>query len=122
MDKKEIFLKLKKLLSPYGRFLKVIKSSENVYELFTAKKAVIGKKVFERMFFASIVIRGGFVGFYFFPVYTHKSRFKTLPVRLKKCLKGKSCFHIKELDMELERQIKDIVKKGFLLYKKAGWV
>jgi hypothetical protein len=74
------------------------------------------------MYFATAAIKSGYVGFYFFPIYTHPKEFTGIPDELKKCLKGKSCFHIKKLDKLLEGQIKDMVKQGFELYKKTGWV
>ena len=62
------------------------------------KKITLGKKEYDGMFFSAAKIQGGFTGFYFFPIYTHPGEFKDIPAELKKCLKGKSCFHIKKLD------------------------
>jgi hypothetical protein len=41
---------------------------------------------------------------------------------LLQLLKGKSCFHIKELNPQLESQIEDALKKGYDLYKERGWI
>lgn len=74
------------------------------------------------MFFAGLMLKKGQVGFYFMPIYTHPDKFKDVPAELKKCLKGKSCFHIKKPDAVLDRQLKDILKKGYEVYKEEGWV
>jgi len=37
-------------------------------------------------------------------------------------LKGKSCFHIKDLNPVLLTQIRQTLKDGFDLYKKRGWI
>jgi len=121
-DKAEILGELKAILSKHSKNLKVTKDTKKVYELYGTKKVVVGKKEVEGIYFASAVIQGGFTGFYFFPVYTHPHEFSDIPAELKKCLKGKSCFHIKKLDAELLKQIKELVKKGASIYKKAGWI
>jgi hypothetical protein len=36
-------------------------------------------------------------------------------------LKGKSCFHIKELDTDLLKEIKKAVDSGYKMYRKKGW-
>jgi hypothetical protein len=96
-DKKEILAELKKILSANSKGLKITKDSDKGFELSGTKTVTAFKKEFNGMFFASAKIQGGFVGFYFFPIYTHAGEFKDLPAELKKCLKGKSCFHFKKL-------------------------
>jgi hypothetical protein len=120
--KLEIFNRLVKILKPFEKKLKHRTDGKTKYELSGKKKVVVGKKEFESMFFAAVIIQKGFTGFYFFPVYTHVKEFKSLPDNLKKCLKGKSCFHIKKNDEELLAEFKQLVKKGYDIYKKAGWV
>jgi len=56
------------------------------------------------------------------PVYVDTSLKEVFKPELIKLLKGKSCFHIKKLDSQLEKQIEDALKKGYDLYKKRGWV
>jgi hypothetical protein len=57
------------------------------------------------------------VGFYFFPNYTHPDEFEDTPDILRKCLKGKSCYHIKKDDDLLFEEIEKILEKGFNFYK-----
>ena len=120
--KTEIFNSLVKILKPYEKKLKVRTDGKSKYELSGKKKVVVWKKEIDGMFFTSVIIQKNFVGFYYFPIYTHAHEFKDLPVNLKKCLKGKSCFHIKKPDKELLTSIKQLIKKGSEIYKKAGWV
>jgi len=56
------------------------------------------------------------------PIYTDTALKDVFEPELLKLLKGKSCFHIKELDTKLERQIRKALKLGFRLYKNRGWV
>ncbi len=121
-EKTEILASLKKILSKYSKSLKVTKDSEKGYELYGKKSVTAFNKQFDGMYFATATIKSGFVGFYFFPIYTHPKEFIGLPSEIRKCLKGKSCFHFKKFDKELEGQIKDMVKQGYELYKKTGWV
>jgi len=62
------------------------------------------------------------VRLYFFPIYTHADQFKDLPDNLRKCLKGKSCFHIKKMDVELEQAIRTMVRRGLEIYQQDGLV
>jgi hypothetical protein len=119
-DKPEILTALKKLLSKYSKSMKVTKDNDKAYELYCTKKVNMFNKEIDGLYFASAVIQGGFVGLYFLPIYTNPKNFAELPAELRKCLKGKSCFHIKKLDKGLELQIKEMLKQGYDLYKKAG--
>ena len=56
------------------------------------------------------------------PVYAEESLKEFFPERLLKLLKGKSCFHVKELDEELEQQISDALERGYRLYVERGWI
>jgi len=74
------------------------------------------------VYFAGFTIQSNFVGFYFMPVYIDTTLKAVFEPKLLKLMKGKSCFHIKELDYLLEKQIKKALKIGFNLYKKRGWI
>jgi hypothetical protein len=39
-----------------------------------------------------------------------------------KCLKGKSCFHIKKMDAEIFKQMEEALAKGYSKYKERGWI
>jgi hypothetical protein len=42
--------------------------------------------------------------------------------RLRKALKGKTCFHIKEIDQELTKEIENGLADGFRGYQKLGFI
>ena len=121
-EKTAIFKQLKSSISSCVPPLAVRKDMASNYEVGGTKKVKVGKKEVEGMYFASVIIQKNFVGFYFFPIYTHPMSFKDIPEELKKSLKGKSCFHIKKMDQTLFKHIDKILKKGLKIYKKDGWV
>lgn len=118
-----IFEQLKKLLLPYekgsikkrgGEGGQIIMVSERPFEFQGRKRP--------ELWFAAALVQKGYVGFYFMPVYAKPEMKDVFEPELLKCLKGKSCFHIKKNDPDLFRQIKDALAKGYVLYKKRGWI
>ena len=90
------------------------------FEVSGTVEAMQGKKKVDGIYFSSVVPKPKDVRFYFFPTYTHKEQIGELPENLKKALKGKSCFHIKYMDEELEKNLKDMVSMSIGLYQKDG--
>lgn len=117
-----IFKKVKALLVENKKRMDVREKGDQSYHLFGKKEVIVGTKKVESMYFASVKIQKNFVSFYFFPMYTHKKIFTKLPKKLSKCLKGKSCFHIKENDPILFNEIRLILSKGREIYEKSGWI
>lgn len=118
----ETFNALKPLLVPYERSL-VNRSAKPVnYELYSVRKIKVLGKDKDEMFFAGLMTKKDYIGFYFMPIYTHPSKFEDVPPELKKCLKGKSCFHIKKPDALVLKQIEDLLKKGYEVYREEGWI
>ncbi|MDC1211984.1 hypothetical protein N8Z73_00745 [bacterium] len=85
------------------------------------KPGMQGKQKVDGYYFASILPKPKDCRLYFFPIYTHADEFE-LSDELKKCLKGKSCFHIKKLSNELEIEIKGMIEKGVNLYLADGLI
>ena len=95
--------------------------SDKVYDLWSDKEVMFFGKVRE-VYFSSVVMQKKYVGFYYMPIYVEsKLRTEIKPELLKK-LKGKSCFHLQQLDDEMLKQIRDALRLGLELYKKRGWV
>jgi hypothetical protein len=117
-----VFSKLKSILQSFSPPLKVTKESEKDFELYTTKEGELAGRKFPHLFFSGIKIQKGFVGFYFFPVYTHPELLKKYSPELRKCLKGKSCFHIQKDDDKIFLQIENAVKDGFECYKKKSFI
>lgn len=93
------------------------------YDLYSEKDVVAFGKKRTEVYFASVIIQGSYVGFYFMPVYSDEEVMKKIiHPDLLKCLKGKSCFHIKSTNTELLQYVRQALADGYLLYKEKGWV
>ncbi len=120
--KLKVFASIKDLLIPYVVNLEVRGQQADQYHLYGQKEVQLPHKVQQGMYFASVVNNKGFVGFYFFPIYTHPHEFKNLDPALLKCLKGKSCFHIKKDDAQLYQAIRAALAQGYDLYKRIKYL
>lgn len=119
---REIEDTLKTILLECTPPLQVRKETDTLLELAGTKPAMQGKKKVDGFYFASVIPKPKDVRLYFFPIYTHVEAFKDISPSLRKCLKGKSCFHIKKLDEELENAVRDMILLGLKLYKKDNLV
>lgn len=102
--------------------LKVRKDNSATFELAGTKETMQGKQKVDGYYFASVVPKTKDIRLYFFPIYTHVDAFQDLSPELSKCLKGKSCFHIKKVSPEMELEINAMMKKGVSLYEKDGLI
>lgn len=118
----EIFRKLKKILKQYENPLVPKYDLDSKYDLWSRKNVVIAGRKRKEVYFAGLIIQTSYVGLYYMPVYADKDLRKFFKPEMLEILKGKSCFHIKKLGPELEKQIRDALKRGYSLYKKRGWV
>ena len=119
-DINEIQAKLIDILKEQIDVLKISAETENKFEVSGTIEAMQGKKKVDGIYFASVVPKPKDVRFYFFPTYTHKEQIGELPENLKKALKGKSCFHVKYMDDEIEDNIKELVETAVKLYQADG--
>ena len=118
----EISASLKNTLEDFIGPLKTRVNKPSNFEVNGTIEAPQGKKMVDGIYFSSIVPKEKDVRFYFYPAYTHPQEFEYLSDRLKKFKKGKSCFHVKYLDEELELEIKEMVSKAIDIYRKDGWL
>jgi hypothetical protein len=91
-------------------------------QLWSERPVVIEGRERKEVYFAGLIGQKGYVGFYFMPVYTHADRKSLFAPELLALLKGKSCFHVKRLDAELEGHVRAALNRGFELYRERGWV
>jgi hypothetical protein len=101
--------------------LKQNRKSDTELEYSGTIPVVQGKQKVDGHYFASIQEKPKDVRFYFFPIYTHAQDFQ-LSSPVKKCLKGKSCFHLKNLEEKEINEIREMIRKGLELYKKDGLI
>jgi hypothetical protein len=118
----EIFGSLRKLMKKYEPPMNARVDIEGKYDLWSEKAIETFGRRYDAMSFVSIVIQGGYVGFYYMPVYCNPEMAKSLSPDLMKLLKGKACFHVKSLNKDLEQDIKTALEIGFKDYKSRGWV
>ena len=117
-----IFNELVELLKPYERGSITIRGgSQGQISLVSEKEVLINGKKRDEMWFAAALVQKGYVGFYYMPVYGEPEMKKFFKPELLKCLKGKSCFHIKKYDKEIFNQIKEALKKGYKCYIEKEW-
>ena len=117
-----IFKRLKKYLKKYENTLKPKFDLDSKYDLWSFKNLEIAGRKRKEVYFAGLIIQSSYVGFYYMPIYTDTDLKDVFKPELLKLLKGKSCFHIKNLDDELESQIAFALEKGYELYKKRSWI
>jgi hypothetical protein len=118
----KIYNRLKKILLKYEDPLKPKFDLDSKYDLWSFKDIEIDGRKRKEVFFASVIIRSKYVGFYYMPIYTDTELKDVFKPELLSLLRGKSCFHVKKLDRELEKQIREALKIGYDLYKKRGWI
>ncbi len=121
-NRQEIFAKLKELLAKYNPPFTPKTDNERWYDLYSNKEVEVWGRKRTEVYFAGIIIQKAYVGFYYMPVYAEPERKTLFKPELLKLLKGKSCFHIKKLDEELEKQIEQALADGFEMYRQRGWV
>jgi hypothetical protein len=118
----EVYKRLKEILKRYENPLKSKFDFDSRYDLWSVKELVIDGRKRKEVSFAALIIQSNYVGFYYMPVYTDVDLKSVFGPELLKLLKGKSCFHIKELNDLLEKQIIEALDLGYSLYKERGWI
>jgi hypothetical protein len=118
-----VFNEIKKLLLPYGKDKITIRGGTGgQIVLVNEHPVVIDGKPRDEYWFAAALVQRGYVGFYFMPVKTEKEKKEVFKPELLKCLKGKSCFHIKTIDAVISTQIAAALEKGYAACRKRGLV
>lgn len=117
-DLTEIQETLKGLITAHTPPLQIRTDTLTTFEAAGTKERMQGKQKVDGYYFASIIPKPKDIRLYFFPIYTHVSVFDFISPELRKCLKGKSCFHIKKLSRELEFDIQSMIDKGVEIYEK----
>lgn len=118
-----IFDRIKAMMKPYVKgTIKERGEKPGIYNLVSEKHIETAGRQFDEIYFASIIVQKGYVGFYYMPVYSQDGVKPKLKPELLKCLKGKACFHIKNNDPVIMSQIQEALELGYDGYKKRGWV
>tara|TARA_R110000868_G_scaffold133607_19_gene345270 strand:+ start:1475 stop:1846 length:372 start_codon:yes stop_codon:yes gene_type:complete len=118
-DLSEIESFLRQVLIEQQPLLRIRKNETEVLEACGTKEAMQGKQKVDGFYFASIMPKPKDIRFYFFPLYTHVDAF-TLSPDLQKMLKGKTCFHIKQLNDDLKVEIRAMIEAGVKIFQEQG--
>lgn len=121
-DLKQIEGSFKAMLKSLEPSIKIRVDNGKNFEAAGTIPAMQGKQKVNGYYFASVMPKPKDVRFYFFPIYTHANAFADVSKEMRKCLKGKSCFHVKKLSPELEAEFSSIIQKGVDIYKKDGLI
>lgn len=113
---------IKTILKKHVPPLKIRQETKSAFEVAGTKETMQGKQKVDGYYFASVVPKPKDIRLYFFPIYTHADQFKQISEQLRKCLKGKSCFHIKKLDQDLQNEISQMVQTGIKIYEKENLI
>jgi hypothetical protein len=117
MDKEKVYQFLQHTLSQQAPALKITQKDEEAFEASGTRQVMQGKKMVDGYYFASVMMKPKDVRFYFFPIYTHPDAYDSVSPEVRKCLKGKSCFHLKNMDEAMLKEIEDMIQKGVKLYQ-----
>lgn len=116
MELSEIEKTLRDTFKQHSPPLQARIDTDSTLEMSGTKEVMQGRKKVQGIYFGSIMPKPKDIRLYFFPIYTHADQFKDIPENLRKCLKGKSCFHIKKMDDDLKDAIESMIKKGVDIY------
>ena len=118
-----IFESIKAMMKPYVKgTIKERGEQPGIYNLVSEKEIETDGRKFDEIYFASIIVQKGYVGFYYMPAYSVEAIKQRLKPELLKCLKGKACFYIKKNEPVIMGHIKEALEIGYECYKEKGWV
>jgi hypothetical protein len=116
---------LKRHAPPFRTDVPLIVRDKKAFQLTAPKPVAIpgaygGRPVDLQM--AAAILQERYVGFYLMCIYLNDDTKKKLPPKLLKLLKGKTCFHLKNLDDGLRRDIEAALELGTKSYQERGWM
>jgi hypothetical protein len=124
-----VYLELENLLKqhapPFRADVACMSGGKKSFQLTVPKKVVVpgacGGKPLDLMM-AAVILQKDFVGFYLHYIYMNDELKKQVSPSLLKLLKGKTCFHVKELDDGLRKDITAALELGTKVYRARGWM
>jgi hypothetical protein len=118
-----LFRQLKELLKRYEERLDLKIDTDAHYELWTKdgyRTTSMHPVTRTGIQFAAIMIFPTHVTFYFQPLYLDVTMRAELTERLKRYFRGQSCFHFDELTDELKADLEELLRKGWISFRKLG--
>lgn len=121
-DRLEIDITIKTIIKKHSRHSQICKDDNTGFEVAGTIPTMQDKQKVDGFYFANTIPKEKDCRLYFFPIYTDVEHFENIDPVLRKCLKGKSCFHIKKLDSALQNSIEQMIIKGIAIYQEKGLV
>lgn len=120
-ERAELFDQLRSMLKEYEGRLRPKHDEEGNYDLWSFKDVEIAGRKRREVFFAQAVIRKGYVGLYYMPIYTDTDLAEVFGPELLSTQRGKSCFHVRSLEGPMREQVEEALRVGYALYEERGW-
>ena len=125
----KIFFEIKNILERNsGNYFKTEKylgsqaTQKPGYHLYGNKEVSLFGKKPQQTYIAGVIQQKNYVSFYFSPIYSHPDEFIEISPKLRKTLKGKSCFNINRITPQFLEELEDILKQGIDMYKEIEWI
>ena len=100
--------------------LRITKDNDRVFEVSGTVPCMQGRSKVDGMYFGSVVAKPKDCRLYFFPIYTDPDKFSDISEPVQKYLKGKSCFHIKNVTKDNKAEIERMIMLGINSYRNKG--
>lgn len=113
-----VFQSLRSVMLTHAKVLDCV--SDDDARLYLNTKHIQKDK--KPLFFGSVQLKKGSVGYYLMPVYTHPALLDGISAPLRKTMTGKSCFTFKAVDDALLAELAALTKAGFQQYQKEGFI
>jgi hypothetical protein len=108
-DFKELFIRFKSMLEPYGQKMHVSADSEQWYSVDMAPEGERDPSTW----FGATRLGKRYVSYYLMPIYVKPSLLDDLSPALKKRMQGKSCFNFAKVDEPLLAELDALTKRGY---------
>ena len=112
----ELFLRLKKILEPYAKYMVVKHDGPGIYYLESAPAKKYGTEVF----FAAVQTQARQVSFHLLPLHVFPELLEGISPGLRKRLRGTSRFAFTSIDAATLRELAALTKRGYQGYRRGG--
>ena len=108
---------LREILMAHAKDFRVVHHEPKRYYLETKGAHYKGKPIM----FAAVMMGKAYVSFHLFPLYVKPGAVKSVSPELKKRMQGKTCFNFKAPHAELFRELEQLTKNGWEIFREKSW-
>lgn len=113
-----VFAKLKQLVRPLAKRLRVIADTSTKYTL----EGGYSEQYKKRIWFGGVQRGKAYVSYHLIAVYAFPELLKGVSPKLRARMQGKSCFNFRKVDPSLFRELGKLTRKSLQRFKKEKWV